>query len=144
MLESATTPIVLPRRVPIQTGAYTIRSQQQRSTKEATQHRQSMTPIDLQEPDDQYVVYVYVNHCSQEKLSVTVQDNMLMIKNLARDPLHEDRAALSGWYDGFSFCFLLPAQQTVQLPSPILTLFLTVSSTYGGPGGRALYVYVPH
>lgn len=71
-------------------------------------NRQSMTPIDLQELDDHYVVYVYTDQCSQDRLSITVQDNRLVIKTRERDLSHENPTS-TDWYSGFSFCFLLPA-----------------------------------
>lgn len=108
MLDSTTTVTPLPRRVPIESGGVAISATLRGSFQETIPGRQSMTPIDLQELENEYVVYVYVEHCPQERLSVTVQDNILVIKNLSPEPLHQNHAS-SDWYDGFSFCFLLPA-----------------------------------
>jgi len=71
-----------------------------------TGHRTSMVPFDLQELDDSYVIYIYIDACPWEKLLVSVNEGMLYIKAAA------DSAAHGGWQNwcgNSSIGFLLPA-----------------------------------
>lgn len=69
-------------------------------------HRTALVPFDLQEMEDCYVIYVFIDACPWQKLHVTVRDGMLHIK-AAGDSV--DHGGWQNWCGNSSICFLLPS-----------------------------------
>lgn len=95
----------------------------------------SMAPIDLQELDTQYVVYVDTDYFPQKKLSVTLQDSTLTIKSLDNVPtLRKDaNDPLARANQGFNICFLLPLDADSSTAHAYLNedlLIVTMSKRY--------------
>ena len=65
-----------------------------------------MTPIELQETDNNYIAYLYIEACPEAKFIVTVRDGMLYIRQVNGAPVNDNRQNSSG---NFSYGFLLPA-----------------------------------
>ena len=66
----------------------------------------AMVPFDLQEMEDCYVIYVFIDACPWQKLHVTVRDGMLHIKAAGNSV---DHGGWQNWCGNSSICFLLPS-----------------------------------
>lgn len=64
-----------------------------------------MTPIELQETDNNYIAYLYIDACPEARFIVTVRDGMLYIRQVNGAPINDYR---ENWSGNFSYGFLLP------------------------------------
>lgn len=71
-------------------------------------YRCSLSPIDLQETDDSFIIYVYVASKSADKLVLTVRGQMVAIRNLDHYAACSGVPGQDNWYGGSSFSCLLP------------------------------------
>lgn len=134
MLTPAPTYSPPPQCILIESGT-SLNSSQPVLDQNILRYSHSMAPIDLQELDNQYVVYVDTYYFPQTKLSVTLQDSTLTIKSLDNAlTLRKDADdPLASANQGFNICFLLPLEADSSTAHAYLSedlLIVTMSKRY--------------